>query len=141
MADHQVRVPLANEAGDFAAVLQVRLQFAVVDVEHFAGDAEDAGGLQHFSQAAFGKRAAGLAPVADVAIGHGHELHLVSFGGPHRSGAAGLNLTIVRVRPEADDAQFAVVRRGGGVSRCNGQANGQHRDGEAAEKSPCGSGG
>ena len=64
------------------AILQRRQQFAVVDVEHFRGDAEDLGRFLHFGLAAIGQRAAGHAPVPDVAVGDRHELDVMAQGRP-----------------------------------------------------------
>jgi hypothetical protein len=126
MTEDEIGVPFADESGDFAAVLQVRFQFAVVDVEHLGGDTEKARGLHYLRQPAFGQRTARLAPMADVAIGDGDEFHLVSFGGPHRRGAAGLDFTVVRMGAEADDTQRSGALAGwSGLAR---QQAGQRRD-------------
>jgi hypothetical protein len=78
--------------------------------------------------AAEGQGSAGLEPVADVAVGDGDQLHVVSFGGPHRGDAADLDLAIIRVGAEADDAQLAVIRgrrRGGGQKESAGRHEGK----------------
>ena len=74
MAEDDVGLPFANEPGDRAPVLQRRLELAVVDVEHLRGDAEDLRGLLHLGGAPARERAAGLAPVPDVAVGDRDEL-------------------------------------------------------------------
>jgi hypothetical protein len=58
--------------------------------------------------AALGEFAAGVAPVADVAIGDGAEFDVVAEFGPFDGGAAGFVFGIVGVGSENDDAEFAV---------------------------------
>src|SRR5262249_57758180 len=94
------RLPLADEAGDDLAVGQGRLQLAVVDVHDLGLDAERLVGGLDLGLTAAGEGRAGLAPVADVPVGDGDELHLVSLGGPHRPDAASLQFAIVRMGPE-----------------------------------------
>src|SRR5206468_12636817 len=72
-----------------------------------------------FRLASPGEGGPGLAPVADVAVGHGDELDLVSLGRPHRADARGLQLAIVRVRAEADDAKRFVGGNGNGSAQNN----------------------
>ena len=57
------------------------------------------------------ERAAGFAPVADVAIGHGDQLDPMPLGRPQRRATARLDLAVIRMRAETDDAQFAVLGR------------------------------
>ena len=52
--------------------------FAVVDVEDLGGSAEPAIDLEHFVLAPYGKRTAGALPVADIAVGGGDELDVVT---------------------------------------------------------------
>ena len=59
--DDDVGLPLANEPRDLLAVLQVRFEFAVVNVEHLARDAENLVGLLHLREPALRERPAGLA--------------------------------------------------------------------------------
>ena len=109
--EHEVGVPLADQPGERAAVFQRRLQLAVVIVEDDALDAEHLVGLLDFGLAADGERAARLAPVADVAVGHGDEEHVMPELGPARGRAAGLNLAVVGMRAERDDAELAIGGR------------------------------
>ena len=102
--------PEARSAGHrVAAVLQRGQQLAVVDVEHFARDVQHLGDASNLGRAAPGEWPARLAPMADVAIGDRNKLDMMARGGPERGRAAGLNLAIIRMRAEADDAEFAVV--------------------------------
>ena len=59
------------------SVLERRRQLAVVDVEDPGLDPEDARALGDFRLAPPRQRTAGLLEVADVAVGHRHELHFV----------------------------------------------------------------
>ena len=110
-ADHQVRLPFADQADDFLAGLQCRQQFAVVNVEHFHGRAEKARGLFNLPLAPQRQRPAGLAPMADVAVGHGNKFDVMALARPQRADPAGLQFAIVRMRAETDDAQLAVIGR------------------------------
>ena len=96
--------------------------------EDFDGGAEDLGGLLDFFFAAEGEGAAGFAPVADVAVGDGDEFDVMALGGPESADAAGLELAIVGVGAEADDAEFAVVG-GSGES-----GEGEKKNSDAGEK-------
>ena len=120
VANDQIGVPFADEFGDELAVFEGGQQFAVVDVQHFDFDPENARGFLDFLLATDGQGPAGFAPMADVAIGDGNEFHFVSLGGPERGRAAGLKFAIVRMSPEGDDAEFAV-----GVRSRNGGREGE----------------
>ncbi len=106
-----VGLPVADEARHRAAVLERGLEFAVMDVEHVGGDAEDAGALLDLGVPALGQRATSLAEVADVAVRHRDELHLVPLRGPERRHPGGLQLRVVRMGAERDDAERAVLCR------------------------------
>ena len=88
-------------------------RFSIVDVEHFRSDAQELIGAFDLGLAAASERAAGVAPVADVAVGHGHELDMMPLGRPQGADACGPDFAIVGVSAETDDAQLAVVRRRG----------------------------
>jgi hypothetical protein len=90
MAHDDVRLPFADEPGDQTAILQRGQQFAVVNVQHFGGDAQDAGTAFHLRLAPAGEGPSGVAPVADVAVGHGNELDVMSLGRPQGRHAARL---------------------------------------------------
>ena len=109
MGHDDIGLPVADQPCDRAAMLERRLQFAVVDVEHLRGDLEDACRFLDFVLAALGERAAGHLPVPDVAVGDGDELDVMPELRPLRRGAAGLQLAIIRMGAEADDAQLAVL--------------------------------
>ena len=117
MADDDVGLPLADETDDFAAVLQCRLQLAVVNVEDLHGDAQHFCRRFHFGFAPQEQGPSGLPPVTNVAIGDGNELHAMPLPRPQSSGAAGSDFAIVRVCAEADDAEFAILGRHGGRGR------------------------
>jgi hypothetical protein len=51
--------------------------------------------------------------MADIAIANGHKKDMVAARSPHRAAAACLDLAIIGVGAEADDTQFAIVRREG----------------------------
>src|SRR5262249_24545610 len=65
----------------------------------------------HFGRAALGERTAGDPPVADVTVGDGDELDMMSKRGPLRRSAGYLDFAIVGMRPERDDAELPIVRR------------------------------
>lgn len=111
--DDHVGFPFTDEPGDEPAVLEGGQQLAVVDVEDLGGDAQDLVGLLGLGFAAVGQGSPGLPPVADVAVGNGDQLHVMSFGGPEGGDAADLDFAIIRVGAKDDDAEFAVIRRGG----------------------------
>ena len=77
-----VGLPFANEPRDRPPVLERRHQLAVVDVEHFVLDAEDSRAFCHFRLAPLRERTAGALEMADVAVRHRDELHLVARGRP-----------------------------------------------------------
>ena len=91
MAQHDVGLPVADEARDGLAILERRRQLAVVDVEHFVLDAEDARAVGDLRLAPLGERPAGHLEVSDVAVGHRDELHFVAARGPQRGHAATLS--------------------------------------------------
>ena len=71
-----------------------------------------------FRRPPLGQRAAGHLPVADVAVGHRAEQHVMAQLGPLRPAAAGLVLRVVGMGAEDDDPQLAVIgRRVDGVER------------------------
>ena len=113
MAHDDVGLPVADETGDGAAILECGLELAVMDVEHVGGDAQDARALLHFVVAALRQRAAGLAEVADVAVGHRDELHLVALRCPERGHACRFQLGVVRVGAKGNDAQRLGLREQG----------------------------
>ena len=110
MAHHDVRLPVADEPRDGAAVLERRLQLAVVDVEHLRGDPEDFRRLLHFRGAAARERPAGIPPVPDVAVGDGDELDVMPERRPLRGRPADPELGVIRMRAEGDDPELAVLR-------------------------------
>jgi len=69
---------LADESHDGAPILHRRHQLTVVDVENLTLDAEDLGAALDLRRAPLRERPTGHAPVADVAVGHRHELHVVA---------------------------------------------------------------
>jgi hypothetical protein len=128
---------MADQPRERAAVLQRRFEFAVVDVEHHALDAEDLVRLVHLGLAPFRQRPARFAPVADVTIRDGDEEHVMPLLRPQRGGAADLDLAIIRMRAEGNDAQLAVVRRhldAGNLGEGGRGAERQDRDGEGGEE-------
>ena len=121
MAEHDVRLPVADEPRHLLAVLQRRHELAVMDVEDLVLDPEDPRALRHLRLAALRERPAGHGEVADVAVGHRHELHLGAFRGPQRRHAAGLQLRIVGVRAEGDDPERTGGRLGARRRGLSGQ--------------------
>ena len=69
-AKDDVRLPFADQARDEAAVFDGRQQLAIMNIEHFASDAEDLIGVFGFGLAPSRERPARLAPVADVTVRH-----------------------------------------------------------------------
>ena len=127
MAEDDVGLPLANQARDGAAVLECRLQLAVVNVEHLGGDAEDLRGCERLLGAPPGQRAARFAPVPDVAVGDRDELDLVSERRPFRRRSRHAQLVVVGMRPERDDPKRCGLGRGWRGAAGNGTEQG-HRD-------------
>ena len=113
----------------FLRRLEVGHEFAVVNVDHVSGDAENPCALLWLLVAPLRKGTASLREVADVAVGHGNELDLVPVGGPQRGHARRLELGIVRVRAERDDVQRT---RGGGL-KGNGGHTEREEDGDRGE--------
>ncbi len=107
--DYDVGLPLANQPGEHLAIFECRQDFAVVDVEHFGGYAEHRGGRLHLVGPPDGQRAAGHAPVTDIAIGRGDELDQVAAGGPEARHAPAANLAVVRMRAEDENPQLAAL--------------------------------
>src|SRR5258707_1261940 len=114
VADADVGLPLADEARDLAPVLERHHQLAVVVVEYLGLDAEDLGRLLRFRAAAQGQWPARDAPVADVAVGDGHALELVPGRGPLGGHPGRVELAIVGMGAERDDAQDRPRRHGRG---------------------------
>ena len=133
-AEDEVGVPRADEAREGAAVFEGGLEFAVVIVEHHTLDTEEAVGRIDFGFAANREGAAGFAPVADVAVGYGDEQHVVASGGPAGGGAADLEFTIIGVRTEGDDAEFAVVRGRHGDAGDRGADGGGEEEKQSEER-------
>ena len=106
MGDDDIGIPFADDLGDEFAVFEGGEQFAVVDVEHLGSDTPFGGAGFGFGVAALGEFAAGVAPVADVAIGDGAEFDVVAELGPFDGGATGFVFGVVGVGSEDDDAEF-----------------------------------
>lgn len=126
VGDDDVGLPLADDFGEEFAVFEGGQKFAVVKVQHFAGDAPFLSAGFDFGDAALGQFTPSVAPVADVAIGHGAEFDVMALFGPFDGGAAGFVFGIIRVRTEDDDAKFAI-----GFS---GVAGGQRGGDQASEE-------
>jgi hypothetical protein len=127
MAHDDVGLPVADQPGDLLPVFERWDQFPVVDVEDLVLDPEDLGALRHFRFPPLRQRAAGLFEVADIAVGHRHELHLVAGRRPHGRHPARLELRIVGMRAEGDDAQRSL---GGSLGGLGGGVRGQDGDDE-----------
>ena len=78
MGKHHVRLPIAYQPGDFLAIFQGGFQFAVVDVQHLDFNPCSAGSFLHLFGSANRQLAACHPPMANVAVCHGDELHLVA---------------------------------------------------------------
>ncbi len=101
--DDNVSLPLANLARNRAAVFQGRQQFAIVNVEDFGLDPQDLGAALHFGGSPSSQDGACHLIVANVAVGHAHELDLVPELDPARGGSTGREFAVVRMGPENDD--------------------------------------
>ena len=82
-----------------------------MDIQNFASDPQDLIRALSLGLAPTSQRSARLAPMADVAVGHGHQFDMVSLGRPHRRDAADLDFAVVGMSAKADDPQLAVRRR------------------------------
>ena len=105
VCDDNIGVPGADEASDESSIFECGFEFAVMDIEDFVFDAKFACDCGGFGGASFGEWSAGHIPVADIAIGDGDHFDFVSQCGPESSGAATLVFGVIRVSPEADDAE------------------------------------
>ncbi len=132
MAHDDVGLPCADEPRHRLAVFERGRQFAVVDVHHFGLDPENAGAFGDFRLAPACQRAAGRAEVADVAVGHRDELDLVPGRSPERRDAARLQLGIVGMGAEGDDAKGLGLCEGGRISAVACK-NGTRENEQAAE--------
>jgi hypothetical protein len=112
VTEHDVRLPVANEPRNGAAVLHRRLQLAVVDVEHLRGDAKNLGDRLDFRGPPARQGPTRLAPVPDVSIRDRDELDLVTESRPLGGGPGEPQLVVVGVRAKGDHPQLAVL--GGG---------------------------
>ena len=84
-------------------------------------DPEDARALGDFRLPPARQRPSRLLEMADVAVGHGDELHLVPGRRPQRRHPARLQLRIVRVRAEGNDAERLLGHRGSRYRTVNGR--------------------
>jgi hypothetical protein len=110
MAHDDVRLPVADQARDGAPVLERGHELAVVDVEDLVLDAEDLGALGDLRLAPLGQRAARHCEVPHVAVRGGDELHLVAGCRPQGRDAGSLQLGVVGMGAEGDDAQGLLLR-------------------------------
>ena len=127
--EHQIGFPVADQPGNRASIFERRFQLAIVNVEHLDRRAPALGTLFDLGRSTQGERSAGHVPVADVAIRDRDQLHMMPGLRPHRCRAAALELGIIRVSSEGDDAEFAVVLFVFGAERgCgqNGECESQH---------------
>ena len=96
-------------------------------------DAEHLGRGRRLRRAPLGERAAGHLPVADVAVGHGDELHVMAQLRPLGRRAAGFVFGIVGMGAEDDDPQLAVLRGVGTRTLCGSDPGNAEQD-EREEK-------
>src|SRR5207244_11677137 len=66
----------------------------------------------HLGLASARQRAARVPPMANIAVGHGHEFDVVSFRRPQDGRPSRLQFAVIGMGPEAEDAQLAVVEIG-----------------------------
>ena len=109
VADGDVCLPLTDQAANHAAVLHGHHEFAIVDVEHLGMVSKNLGALPDFRRAALSKAPARDVPMADVAVGAGNELNMVTQCGPLGTCSTSTEFAVVGVCPKNDDAQFAVT--------------------------------
>ncbi len=128
VAHDDVGLPFADQPRHRLAVLERRHQFAVVNVHHVGLDAENPRALRHFRLAPPRQRSAGGSEMADVAVGHRDELHLVPGGGPLRRDAARLQLGVVGMCAEGDDPQGLALRGRRRSGRCGDQGMAQPKE-------------
>ena len=105
--DHDVGVPLADLADDLNAHIQPGRELAVVVVEHFVVDAQPAARFLGLGPPARGENASAFGLMTRVAVGDGDELDLVAGRGVLGREAARLDVAVVGVRAECDDADFS----------------------------------
>ena len=105
--NHDVGFPLPYGADDLAARFERGHQLAIVVVEDLVlGDAEAARRLLRLQIPAPGQGAASHRLVAGVAVGDGEELDGVAGSGELDGRAAELDVAIVRVGADGEDAQL-----------------------------------
>jgi len=127
--DHEVGLPLADPADHLPAHGERRLQLAVVVVEHLVlGDPQPPPGLLRLGPPPLRERAAALGLVPGVAVRQRDELDRVALRGPQRGRAARVEVAVVGMGAEHDDAQ-----RPDGVSRGSGDCDRQQREGQREE--------
>jgi hypothetical protein len=77
-----VSLPLADEAGKRAAILQGGHEFAIMNIEHFGFNAQDLIGPLHLGRPALRQRPAGFGGVADIPVSGRDEFDFMAFGRP-----------------------------------------------------------
>lgn len=112
VGQHQVGLPLADEADDLQAVFEGGQQFAVGDVEHFVLHAEAPPGFLGFGLAAGGEALAAQGLVALVAVGERDELDGVPTDGVKQGQPARVKVTIVGVGTDDEDADGSGLGQG-----------------------------
>src|SRR5689334_2209515 len=93
-----------------------------MNIKHLASNSENFVRAFGFCFTALRERTACLTPMPYIPVGDGDKFYMVTFGRPHGRHTSGLNFTIIGMRSEADDSQFAIVgrRRGRGGTDRNG---------------------
>src|SRR5262249_10367296 len=109
VAHNDVGFPLSYQAGERSAILDGRQQLSIMNIQDFSRDAKNLCGLLHLCLTTASQWAACFLPMADVSVGHGHELDVMSLSCPHDCHASGLEFAIIRMSAKANDSQLAVV--------------------------------
>ena len=113
VGDDDVGFPFADGADDLAANIEGGDEFAVVVVENLIlFDAEPFEGFLSFEVAAFGEGATAHFVMTGITVSDGQEFYDVTHLGEESGGSAHLDVAIVGVRADGEDAKFLLRREG-----------------------------
>jgi hypothetical protein len=109
--EDNVGLPVANHVRNLLARLEISHEFAVVDIEDVSGNAKLGMAGFDLRLAPLRERTAGHREVPDVTVGHGNQLDFVSLRREERGGPRELQLGVVWMRAEGNNAQLPWCRR------------------------------
>ena len=89
---------------------------------------DELGPMRDLGLAPPGQLRARIPPVADIAVGHGHELDMIPLGHPKGRGSGGAGFGVVRVGADAQDPRLPVIGRRRTAQGPMGSGDQNHRD-------------